>query len=282
VTSLEVVLIHNNNVERLNAMRNVLSTLKASVPAAVELSFAKEVSWQPERLSSRIMDRLGWALANSRTQSLLALAKKSPSKFHTLLANLVGVSSFIVYLGNEIRDALKKRDFSTRHRQVSRKHSVAWMAFDQASNADWLLVLEDDALFTEVGQREFWRIFADADGLSKDAPTFLLASEGLALEVLKVEEQAFEVFSPYVKSPPFPFTNTAAAYLINKSLARYFVSSLELQPSLAANTIDFLINNLLLRLYLDRQGLTVVCHHAVNPPFQNASINGRYSSLISG
>jgi hypothetical protein len=141
--------------------------------------------------------------------------------------------------------------------------------------------LEDDALFTDKGAKEFWRLLAEVDRLPKEIPAYVLASEGLSLEAFGLKAQDFTIVSSCLRTPPFPLTNTSAAYLLNKSLARHFVSSLENHPSLASNTIDFLINNLMLRLFLDKQDLGIACYHAMNPSFQNASIGGRYSSLIS-
>lgn len=279
--TLDVTLIHNNNSERVDPMRVVLETLKTSAPEEVSIRFADEVSWQPEPLTTILSDRVRWACANSATQYLCSRARSRSGALGFVNSCVSGTASLFIYLQQEIHDALSKRHFSSRHRQVSRKHSVAWEQFVTSSSSEWLLVLEDDALFTKTGVGGFWGILKEAGQWSSSVPAYILASEGLDLEALRLTEADFSAVSPRLYATRFPFTNTAAAYLINRSMAKYFVEALRGKPKLAFNTIDFLINNLLLRIFSQSSTSQVFCHHANKPPFQNASINGRYSSLIS-
>jgi hypothetical protein len=143
------------------------------------------------------------------------------------------------------------------------------------------LVLEDDALFTKAGPEGLWGILREAERWPSNTPSFILVSEGLDLGVLGLKSRDFSAVSSQLRSPRFPFTNTAAAYLINRPLAAHFAKTLQEEPGLAHNTIDFLLNNLMLRLFLKSYGSDISCHHSTIPPFQNASINGMYSSLLS-
>lgn len=277
-----MVLIHNNNHERVTAMRSVLDTLKInSSKAGIRIHFADQVHWQPNVLTSLLFDRVNWALANSRTQYLFSRAKLTAAPFSLLRSSLAGTMSFCAYFVQEIRDAIGKRQFSSRHRQVSRKHSVAWKQFLTSSSSDWLLVLEDDALFTKAGPEGLWGILREAETWPSNIPSYILVSEGLDLGVLRLKSQDFSDVSSELRSPRFPFANTAAAYLINRPLAAHFVKTLQEKPDLAHNTIDFLLNNLMLRLFLKSGVSDISCHHSTCPPFQNASINGTYSSLLS-
>ena len=278
---LDVVLIHNNSSERVSAMHVVCDTLKNSAPSGISVHFADEVSWQPNILTSSFVDRVRWALANSRTQYLFSRAKLKAAPLSLLRSSLAGTMSFCAYFAQEIRDAIGKRQFSSRHRQVSRKHSVAWKQFLTSSSSDWLLVLEDDALFTKAGPEGLWRILRETETWPSNIPSYILVSEGLDLGVLRLKSQDFSAVSSQLRSPRFPFANTAAAYLINRSLAAHFVKTLQEKPGLADNTIDFLLNNLMLRLFLKSGSSEISCHHSTFPPFQNASINGMYSSLLS-
>jgi hypothetical protein len=279
--SLEVALIHNNDESRLKPMRKVVNELKNSPPNDVSVSVAPEVSWQPSNLSSSFSDRLRWAISNSQTLFLVAKARSRSKRTAWISTLLVGLAGFGVYAISELRDALSGRQFSARHMQVSRKHSLAWRTFLNSGYSDWLLVLEDDALFTTRGPTEFWKVFFEiADQASTD-PAFVLVSEGLSLDYLKVKQSDLRRKSDLLQSPAYPFTNTAAAYLINRKMAQHFVETVTNQKSLMANTIDFLINNLLLRLNQKRAEHTLRCHHAVRPPFQNASINGLYRSMLT-
>jgi hypothetical protein len=263
-------------------MRVVLQTLKTSAPTGVRIRFADEVSWQPEILSTLFLDRVRWACANAATQQHFFRARSRSTAFGLMNSWGSATASLFIYLLQEIRDAFSKRHFSSRHRQVSRKHSVTWEQFVTSSSSEWLLVLEDDALFTKVGPEGFWRILQEVKGWPSKNSCFLLVSEGLPLETLKIKDQDFEETSPRLNATRFPFTNTAAAYLINRSMATHFVETLREKPALAYNTIDFLITNLMLRPRLDGINSEISCHHSTKPPFQNASINGGYSSLIAG
>jgi hypothetical protein len=279
--TLDVTLIHNNNPERVDAMRVVLETLKTSAPKGLTIRFADEVSWQPERLTTLFLERVQWACANAATQYLFFRARSRPTAFSLMKSLVSATGSLLIYLLREIRDAFSKRHFSSRHRQVSRKHSVAWDQFVNSSSSEWLLVLEDDALFTKTGSDGLWEILQEAGQWTSHAPSFILASEGLDLNDLKLTDEDFLAVSPRLNATRFPFTNTAAAYLVNRSMATHLVKTLRMKPGLAYNTIDFLINNLMLRIYFNPSSSQIFCHHANNPPFQNASIGGRYSSLIS-
>jgi GR25 family glycosyltransferase involved in LPS biosynthesis len=158
---------------------------------------------------------------------------------------------------------------------------VAWEQFVTSSSSKWLLVLEDDALFTKTGSGGLWDILQEADKWDNDVLSFILTSEGLDLGALRLTDEDFVAVSSHLHATRFPFTNTAAAYLVNRSMATYFVQTLREKPGLAWNTIDFLINNMMLRVFLKAGTSKISCHHSTEPPFQNASINGGYSSLIS-
>jgi GR25 family glycosyltransferase involved in LPS biosynthesis len=158
---------------------------------------------------------------------------------------------------------------------------VACEQFVTSSSSEWLLVLEDDALFTKTGSGGLWDILEEADKWDNDAPSFILTSEGLDLGTLRLTDEDFVAVSSQLNATRFPFTNTAAAYLVNRYMATHFVQTLRNKPGLAYNTIDFLINNLMLGLFLRAGRSKISCRHATKPPFQNASLNGGYSSLIS-
>jgi GR25 family glycosyltransferase involved in LPS biosynthesis len=144
------------------------------------------------------------------------------------------------------------------------------------------LVLEDDALFTKSGPEGLWQILQEAARWPSSIPSYILVSEGLDLEGLRLESEDFNAVSSQLIAPSFPFTNTAAAYLINRCLATHILSIWVRKPELRYNTIDFLINNFMLQLFLKGSSSGISCCHAASPPFQNASVNGGYSSLISG
>lgn len=275
---IEVALIHNNDASRNAPMRKVIASLERSSPKNLKIEIGPEISWQPNGLQSTLTARFQWALANSKTAHVVARARQETRKLGVLRASLVGPAFFVAYLFSELRDALTDRNFSARHRQVSRKHHLAWTNFLSSRSAEWLLVLEDDALFTRSGLPEFWKVAAEVQDRPADLPVFVLLSEGINLEDLGLDESFFSHHSDALLSPAIPFTNTAAGYLMNRPMTRYFVETVEQRKTLLSNNVDFLINNLLTRQYKSSSKDGLACFHATHPPFQNASINGSYKS----
>lgn len=282
VFSLDIVLIHNQDPDRVEAMREVMRVLQASAPAHTSVYFAEDVWWQPENLSHSILSRAKWVLANSQTQAMISKFMRSQHSSSALTHAVAFLASLVSYSLLELKNALIGNLSYARHLQLSRKHNVAWLQFLNSPSSDWLLVLEDDALFTHAGRSEFWKILDEVKQWPVSSPSFVHLSEGLELKKLKVKEDFFELTSPFLKSPIHPFTNTTAAYLLNKPLAEYFSRALQAHPRLTLNTADFQINNLMLRWNREHETGKTFCLHAVSPPFQNASINAGLGSSISG
>lgn len=278
--SVMIALIHNNNPERVRAMREVIATLRAQKLNGFEFSSVEEFYEQPEKLSASIFFRVNWVVENGKTKTLMRLRAARHLKKSRVVAYLLGVMDTLLYATQQLREALVREMSSARHFQVARKHSLAWLKFRSDSNSDLLLVLEDDALFKNASSLKTLEA-ALTFVASSDNPTFLLASEGLPYSSLG---EGFNLTLGYEGDfwfPPVAFTNTAAAYFVNKNLATQFCESMEARPGLRFNTIDFLINALLNHTAIKNLEAPTRCAHLTRPIFLNGSLSGEFDSLIS-
>jgi hypothetical protein len=278
--SVMIALIHNNNPERLMAMREVIATLRAQKLDGFKFSSVEEFFEQPEKLSASLFFRAKWVIENGKTKSQMRLSEARHLKKSGVVAWLLGATDTLLYAAQQLREALVGEMSSARHFQVARKHGLAWLKFRSDKNSDLLLVLEDDALLKDPSRlKTLGAALAFVE--SGDRPTFLLASEGLPYGLLGEGFNLAPGSEGDFWFPPTPFTNTTAAYFINKNLANQFCKSIDARPGLTFNAIDFLINALLNHTAIKSCATPIRCAHLTRPIFLNGSISGEFGSMIS-
>lgn len=153
---------------------------------------------------------------------------------------------------------------------VTDKHIRAWDRFLD-SDADLLICLEDDAIFKESSAAGLSDVLAAIAHLKPQELLYVDLAGGMpvsALRIAALEDRKEGSFTYYKK----PVTNTACAYLLNRSTAGLFRSILSKSPNLRLFGIDWLMNALFIEL--EKQGMKTLCFHADPTVFNDGSTTG--------
>lgn len=275
---LLIGLVHNNDSMRNSAMQETVEIIKNSLSASDSCDVVSE-NWQPKVLSMGFLDIFRKFLANAvayfRILSFLAnrhLPKLTSNLLHAFAVNL---SSAV----KDLRKALRKDLGPARTLQLSIKHFLLWRRFIQSS-ADYLLVLEDDAvIFREHIQDlpRLWGVLSDSEAVAE----FIMVGAGYSFAELGAERAVSETPDLGIQKATRPFANTASGYVINRKTATWFATSVSLRPRKLNVNADLLISQLLREIHDDGPNEAVRCLHFVPPIFDNASLFGRYKSSVS-
>ena len=157
---------------------------------------------------------------------------------------------------------------------VTSKHIKAWEELLE-KKANYLIVFEDDAVFTEVSVSTI-KLFLR--GLKKyhDRPIYLDFAGGCSQEVLKISnlEYKSDKFRKYYQKP---VTNTACCYLTNDKTAGLFLENILRYPWLRLIPIDWLMNKLFILTVSKNK---YFCFHASPHIFKHGSDSGDYKSWL--
>lgn len=263
-----LALVHNHNKERLEYIIPKLHGLK-------------------EWLVNRQFDTLFICVAY---QSVITRHGRSISFFRDVIYQIIGFKwarycslkpSFLLSIAFLLRLVLRGGRYSLHGAwrrssaievAVTDKHIRAW-SFFLDSDADYLILFEDDAIFNEDSKLRLNNLL---DKLRQEELTqnlYVDLAGGCNLDSLKVDQllsSRDESFRYYKK----PVTNTACAYLINKSLANHFHRVLTQKPWLRLIGVDWMMNTLFINLA--REGIDCICMHAEPTIFKHGSTTGEY------
>ena len=265
-----LVLIHNNDQQRLAYIKPKLRELCLLLKVEGYNAFIYEPDYRPEKAPSDVSTTL-------RQQHLYQNLGKEWRKYRRV-QNGNPISKYLD-LVNEFSISNQRRLRTTRDMIVARNHYLGWRQ-GVKSGADFVITFEDDVLFKEDSHSRIsglirqannghWCFYADlAGGLEeRDLQIRNLLSEAKGSFMCKG-------YKHYKK----PVTNTACCYLINKQLSQEFVRIYgENKDELKLLGADWLMNALFLKI-----NFTVnpcYCVHADPTVFVHGSMAGAYQAL---
>lgn len=272
-----VVLIHNNSKERLDYARPMISDFKEKVRCNAEDTEIElmEVSFQPELKPCSLFLTL---LRNIRQTKLEFAWNKykevDNNGFLKALEIFFKVVTARYVLHPSVRRAWQEK--SAIEIAVTSKHARAWGVFVE-SGLDYLMVLEDDIVFkTDSVERFCTTVIPALKSSGRKAVYFDLAG-GFPQEVLGIgalESGCYNDMIFYSK----PVGNTSCCYLIDKSMAKYFISKLVEKPSLYLTAADWLV----LEHFMEMRdhARDCICIHFSPTIFYHGSFMGNYASFI--
>jgi len=264
--SLQFALIHNGSDERLCRIRPLLTELANRLDSEV-----REYHWQPglEHPSFKLLDRFR---ANRFSERLHRQHLRFRGNRHlpaTLKASLLELARGL--RGNAGTQAFRSL---TIEMLVTDKHVRAWTNFLD-STADALIVLEDDAVIREDTELRLRSVLAD-DRVDPGGLLYLDLAGGFPLRKLCPPEAVFPLGRDLLRTA-VPLGNTACGYALSRSLAGRMVAELTWRPELRRVGIDWLVNELLMRIHLRTP---VDCLHTDPPILGHGSFLGTYRSQI--
>ena len=245
-----VVLIHNNDAQRLCSAMTVIESISSelnTVGISVDLF---EIYQQPEITPIARVDLLRLTILESMLQI---------NYFRNYLALSFGY--WLPYIGVIPRSfctlfaSAKKRETKKIESMITGKHFQSWQI---GQNFDFLIVLEDDIIQTGPLE-ELVKTACHVATLDKTVPVYIDLAGGYPPTIINNKPEAslsFEIGKLY--------TNTACGYLINNHLAQYFVGYYKSHYFTSKIGIDFFLNaafsslktNLGFCFHLQRNGLS--------------------------
>jgi hypothetical protein len=155
-------------------------------------------------------------------------------------------------------------------------------AWQYALDTDWdfLLVVEDDVVLNDGYVALAGQISAYLQKASLGRPIFASLADAYSAEQLGIGSliERREAGLIFFKRP---VSNTAAAYLANRSLLSAFLNEINARPSLQRIPVDWMINEMFMTgAWLRKQ--KIECFHSENGIFVNRSLKGTIRSQIQG
>ncbi len=270
MVTLGIILIHNGDHDRIATSQAAIDSFARAVDGVVTVVVGEE-SKQPPIVDAALSQKLlAWYLSvtgDHRWANYLAPPLSFSERRRRLRASLK-------YSRKQFKRMLRRGKRVSVARAVSAKNIRAWKRMLQ-QGWDFLLVLEDDVVLAENSNKE---IDACVHALrSTDPDDFLFASLAKALTLQQIGAgglvtEKTDTLTWFRK----PVSNTAAAYVVSRGLAKEFVSLVSRYRFLAQNPADWILNHMFMRLQRRRQ--PVACFHTREGIFVNRSILGELPS----
>lgn len=270
--SLLIGLIHNNNESRIGYVRPQIFKLVEEINGKV-IADKFEISYQSEIVPH------GFLIAVMRDFAYQYLGCKW--RKYRLLKSLELHNQIIFFKNLFVKYILNRNGFANRWKRnsaiemmVTDKHIRAWSQFLD-SDADYLIVFEDDVVFKEDSNLRINQLLDDLSRNHFNTPCYVDLGGGCSLADLmidRLETSNNDNYRHYQK----PVTNTACAYLISRELAIKFNAILTRKPWLRLIGIDWMINSLFMSMGKDVS--MVVCMHADPTIFKHGTTTGEYVS----
>lgn len=157
---------------------------------------------------------------------------------------------------------------------VTEKHARAWSTFLD-SEADVLVVLEDDAVVPEGAAAQLAAILAD-DRIDARRLLYLDLAGGFPLRKL-CEPSVLEHLGGGLIRIRSPFGNTTCGYAISRPLAAAMLTELTWDPVLRRIGPDWLVNELMMRIH---KRTPIDCIHTEPTILGHGSFLGTHESHI--
>ena len=276
---IQIALIHNNNDLRNDSMSHTVQALIGFAPDWATFTISRH-GWQPKSISLGLFQRFMRTLENSSTGFLWEMYVRKPGPRGWFIALSRAMASYCLHMCRELWAIMRSDLSGARHIQVSRKHSQAWIGFVE-SDADWIVVLEDDALLIQGAEGSFRALLLVMAASGPESPLFAFVSAGFPFSKIGVEHLLEPSPNRGQLTARLPFVNTAGGYVMNRAVAKIFAEETVRNPFMGFNTIDFMMNRIFIRTSRSKHRRGVRCLHFSPPIVDNASITGKYSSSIS-
>jgi hypothetical protein len=154
------------------------------------------------------------------------------------------------------------------------KHIRAWDQFLE-TGADWLLLMEDDVVFTDESLPTLLGLFEQFYSVS--TPTYVDLGGGFSISALGIGD-LIEKIDGRMFFFKRPVTNTTCCYLMNSTLARILKRKVTENPSYRQLPADWLLSRCFIDLSNDQ--VAVRCLHFYPPAMIHGSIHGFYTSTL--
>lgn len=267
--SLLIVLIHNNDANRLEKTRPSIKELIQSLRNKLTTKYI-EIYLQPDRKQHTVIvsffrelyyNILGieWTRYRQKSKNVIIFWVK---------ASIYLINKYI--FSPTVRKQWQKSSIIEHY--VTSKHIKAWETSVLLNN-DYLLVFEDDVYFNTNSIAMFNDYIVSILQNNTDEFLYIDLAGGCQINELQIDNLFVNNLSS-LNTYSKPVTNTACCYLINLNLAKHFVNEITNNPLLRTIGVDWLMNKLF--IILDKRAQRCTCFHADPTIFQHGSTTGIY------
>lgn len=269
--TLFTYLIHNQEKERLDYLRPILSSFSPSIPSVVEEIYFQNlckvnlVQLIQRKFSIQLM-RIRWRHYFSASRSEWNLRRLS--EFIETLRVLI---SFKVFRREKSRAAVED--------VLTRKHFQAIERFCEiAKLGDFILVVESDACIPSLA---YLLKCIDHVASHKQKNSLYLLTFPYSISQIEIDPSRFKeeiLGENKALVYPMPFLNTSAAYLMTYELALKLLAEFKSSTDQLFKPADLLINHLFIDVWNESPSIETFIF--VPSPIENGSLIGVYPSTI--
>jgi GR25 family glycosyltransferase involved in LPS biosynthesis len=160
--------------------------------------------------------------------------------------------------------------------RLSDKHIRAWVATLECG-ADYVLVLEDDAVFNDGSNERLVELILEIDSDS----LYIDLAGGISDADLRggaIEADSCVVGGATFTRFIYPLTNTTCAYIVHHKVLESFLIILMRHPLLRLMPADWMIDGIF--MLMGRGAKSITCLHSRPPLLGHGSILARYLSQL--
>jgi len=283
--TLNIAIIHNYDKKRLLYLYPKLQELKNSLNGVINVN-VEEYGFQSTAQGFRRQNffKLVYSQFGESFRYFVANRKWERYKKNGNSMLFLSFLRQIIYFFVPIKSFNErlKRNFikSEKNKAIFEKHLRAWTDFLETKDSQqFLLVLEDDVIFTGNSYLKFCELFDDflENNSLAELPIFIDLAGGLELEKLKISnlidcQSEFNIL--FLK----PVTNTACAYILNYRTAEIFYNTISAEPRLKNFGPDWAMN----MIFVKSENLfsPSLCKHYQPSVFIHGSFAGDYESSV--
>ena len=263
-----VALIHNKNQERLDKLRPKLDKFALRFNAKIV-----EIFEQPELTPVNKLENLFREAVYRKLEARQKIYTNSSGRVSN------DRSSFLRYLTEEYKNADKHTADSLRkaaiERILTRKHIAAWASGKTA--ADFLIVMEDDAVFQTDTIIKFENLMRKIESLDSNSPLYVDLAGGFPFDAIGVTKNIVECDNGLCRIQKL-MTNTTCCYLVNRRAAAIFSKKAASPFRYKGINPDWFINSI--GHETEAEDVQFLCFHGDPPLWQHGSMTGMFPSLM--
>lgn len=271
--SVQLLIIHNFNHQRNPLIFNSIEKLKFDLQKSFNVSI-KAIGYQPKlnHLNRRTIIKYFFNFYSTNyAWSLYRLKRKN-------LISLL-IKYLFLFLYDFFRISLLKyksfNDFIALQTLITDKHLRAWDFFLE-SNADVLLVFEDDAVFKENTNEELIhgiKLVSEVDNSGK--LYFVDFGGGYPLEALAIDKLLLNRHNNLLVFER-PVTNTACGYMTVRNTVDYMKTIVIENPGIRYFGIDWLMNFTFITSL--KRKVYIICLHYFPSATLHGSFQGKFDA----
>jgi hypothetical protein len=265
--SIVIALIHNNDINRSDYLIPLMKELEEKIRDKYKC-FRSNFGFQPKLDSDKF-----WRSFLARYFLMKVQIKwNNYIELNFVLQFMESIKIFSLMVYKFFFNNKEVRKYTEIERYIAAKHIRSWSHFLE-SNANYLIVFEDDIIFKKNSIDKTLKILDKADSYHNQLPLYIDLAGGFSDEDIGIKSLIIQSQNGYSHFSR-PVTNTVCGYLINRSFAKILIRHINLDSKLSFLPIDWCINKIFIDL--EKRSEFITCFHASPTIYIHGSMNRYY------